>query len=129
MTRSEPEQTSSLPNIPDDVDLAFDHVAQQVPSVAEAVDGYHRLLPAVRVLYQDDTWAFLDAGGVKLAFIQEGHHPDHIAWRVPDEQLDRLAKGLGKSVRPHRDGTRSFYVEAPAGRWVEFISYPPSAQY
>ncbi len=109
--------------------MQFDHVAQQVPDVAAAVAWYQQAVPACRVLYQDDSWAFLDAGGTKLAFIQQGHHPDHVAWRVTDDELEKLAAQHGQQIRPHRDNTRSFYVQAPGDRWIEFISYPPESAY
>ncbi len=109
--------------------LVFDHVAQQVPDVADAVTWYQATLPDCRVLYQDPTWAFLLAGGVKLALIQQGHHPDHVAWRVTETELERLAAAHGQTIRTHRDHTRSIYVEAPGGRWVEFIAYPADAAY
>ncbi len=109
--------------------LAFDHVAQQVPDVPDAVTWFQATLPDCRVLYQDPTWAFLEAGGVKLALIQQGHHPDHIAWRVSESELARLAAAHGQNIRTHRDRTRSIYVEAPGGRWIEFITYPADAAY
>jgi hypothetical protein len=107
----------------------FDHVAQQVPEVAATVAWYLRTVPGARVLYQDATWAFIEAAGTRLAFIQQGQHPDHIAWRVSDENLERLAAAHGQTVRTHRDKTRSFHLEAPGGRWIEFISYPANSAY
>lgn len=107
----------------------FDHVAQQVPEVAAAVAWYLRTVPDARVLYQDATWAFIEAAGTRLAFIQQGQHPDHIAWRVSDENLERLAAAHGQTIRTHRDKTRGFYLEAPGGRWIEFISYPADSVY
>jgi catechol 2,3-dioxygenase-like lactoylglutathione lyase family enzyme len=99
----------------------FDHVAQQVPDIAEAVDWYRKTLPIVTVLYQDATWALLDAGGVKLAFVVKDQHPQHLAWRVDNAALERLAALHGKKITPHRDKTRSFYLEAPGGQWIEII--------
>lgn len=109
--------------------MTFDHVAQQVPDVAAAVAWYQRVVPGCRVLYQDATWAFVEVGGSKLALIQQGHHPDHVAWRVSDEDLERLAAEHGPKIRTHRDGTRSIYVPAPGERWIEFISYPADSIY
>lgn len=118
-----------MPDTAAQLAVTFDHVAIQVPDVAAAVEWYRATLPDTRVLYQDPTWAFLDAGGVKLAFIQQGHHPDHLGWRVSEAELERLAAVHGKTIRTHRDRTRSFYIEAPGGRWVEFIAYPADAHY
>ncbi len=102
----------------------FDHVAQQVPDIAAAVEWYRRTIPGCQVLYQDETWAFLDAAGAKLAFVRESDHPAHLAWRVSADDLARLAETHRQTVRTHRDRTRSFYLQTPAGQWIEFITYP-----
>lgn len=107
--------------------FAFDHVAQQVPDIAAAVAWYQEMLPACEVLYQDESWAFIDACGAKLAFVLADQHPGHIAWRVPDAELDALAAKYQAKISPHRDGTRSFYLEAPGQQWIEIISYPTNS--
>lgn len=107
----------------------FDHVAQQVPDVAAAVAWYRAHIPGCRVLHEDATWGFIEAGGVRLAFVRADQHPGHIAWRVSDEDLERLAARHGQVIRPHRDGTRSFYLEAPGGQWIEIIAFPPGHPY
>jgi catechol 2,3-dioxygenase-like lactoylglutathione lyase family enzyme len=99
----------------------FDHVAQIVPDIAEAVAWYLDAIPGSRVLYQDSSWGFLDAAGVRLAFVRRDQHPDHLAWRVSSEELERLAAKHGKEIVVHRDKTRSFYLEAPGGQWIEII--------
>jgi catechol 2,3-dioxygenase-like lactoylglutathione lyase family enzyme len=99
----------------------FDHVAQVVPDIAEAVAWYLQLLPGARALYQDESWAFVEANGTKLAFVKQDQHPQHLAWRVDDAELERLAEQHGKEIKTHRDQTRSFYLEAPGGAWVEII--------
>ena len=111
-------QTDSL------VKMVFDHVAQQVPDVAAAVTWYCETIPGCRVLYQDPTWALVEAGGVRLAFVEPTQHPNHIAWRVSAADLERLAAERKATIKPHRDGTRSFYLEAPGGLSIEIISYP-----
>lgn len=104
--------------------MRFDHAAQQVPDIAAALAWWQRAVPGARVLHQDDTWGLLDAGGVQLAFVLADEHPDHLAWRVSPSELERLAAEHGASPAPHRDGTRSFYLEAPGGKSVEIIAYP-----
>ncbi len=104
--------------------MTFDHIAQVVPDIARAVAWHCEVLPGARVLYQDDSWALVEAGGVKVAFVLPGQHPAHVAFRVADEELDRLAVERGATVKPHRDGTRSFYVDGPSGQSIEIISYP-----
>jgi catechol 2,3-dioxygenase-like lactoylglutathione lyase family enzyme len=101
--------------------MQFDHAAQVVPNIAEAVAWYCETIPGSRVLYQDLTWALIEAAGVRLAFVTEEQHPDHLAWRVSREDLLRLAQNYEKTVVTHRDGTEGFYLEAPGGRTVEII--------
>lgn len=100
----------------------FDHAAQIVPDIAEAVAWYLDAIPGSRVLYQDESWGFLDAAGVRLAFVRRHEHPDHLAWRVESEELERLAVKHRKEIVVHRDNTRSFYLEAPGEQWIEVIS-------
>jgi catechol 2,3-dioxygenase-like lactoylglutathione lyase family enzyme len=104
--------------------MQFDHVAQQVPDIAAALDWWQRTVPGARVLYADETWGLLEAGGVKLALVTADQHPDHLAFKVSDAELERLAEKHGLPISPHRDGTRSFYAEAPGGHRVEVIAYP-----
>ncbi len=106
--------------------MQFDHVAQQVPDIAEAVAWYMTLLPQAKVLYQDTSWAFVDAGGTKLAFVREDQHPNHLAWRVSEAQLEQMAARYQKTIALHRDKTRSFYLEAPGGQAIEIISFDGS---
>ena len=100
----------------------FDHVAQQVPDIAEAVAWYQKTLPGVAVLYQDATWALIEAGGVRIAFVVRDQHPGHLAWRVDSAELERLAREHGAEIKPHRDRTRSFYLKAPGGHSIEVIA-------
>lgn len=104
------------------MELQFDHAAQVVPDIAEAVTWYLETIPGARVLYQDDTWAILDAAGVRLAFVKPEQHPGHLAWRVSGTDLERLAAAHGKAIEVHRDQSRSFYLEAPGGQWIEIVS-------
>ena len=100
----------------------FDHAAQVVPDIAGAIAWYQKTLPGVQVLYQDATWGLIAVGGAKLAFVVRDQHPNHLAWRVDDAELERLAALHGKEIHPHRDRTRSFYLEAPGGTSIEIIS-------
>lgn len=106
--------------------IAFDHVARIVPDIAEAVAFYVDLVPGAKVLHQDATWAFVEAAGVKLAFVVRDQHPDHLAWRVSAADLEALATRHGKEIKGHRDGTRSFYLEGPGGQSVEIITFEGS---
>jgi hypothetical protein len=101
--------------------LYFDHAATVVPDIAEAVNWYLDAIPGTTVLYQDASWAFLDAHGTKLAFVVKSQHPSHLAWRVSQADLEALAEKHGKTIEYHRDGTRGFYMSAPGGAAVEII--------
>ena len=105
--------------------VRFDHIAQQVPDIAEAIAWWRSTVPGVEVLHEDATWGLIEAAGVKLAFVLADQHPGHLAWRVDGAELERLAAAGGHEIRPHRDGTRSFYAQGPDGQAIEFIAYPP----
>lgn len=104
--------------------VKFDHVAQPVPDIAAALEWWQRTVPGARVLYADDTWALLDAGGAKLAFVMADQHPHHLAFSVSGDELARLAAKHGAEIAVHRDASRSFYLEAPGDARVEVIAYP-----
>lgn len=104
--------------------MQFDHVAQRVPDVAVALAWWQEMVPGARVLYADETWGLLEAGGAKIAFVTAEQHPDHLAFKVSDVELERLATEHGAAIDAHRDGTRSFYVHAPGEHRVELIAYP-----
>lgn len=108
------------------MDFQFDHVAQVVEDIGVAVAWYCETLPGVNVLYQDDSWAFIEAHGTRLAFVKRDQHPNHLAWRVSAEDLETLAAKYGREIATHRDKTRSFYLEAPGRQWIEIISFEGS---
>lgn len=104
--------------------MRFDHVAQQVPDIAQAIAWWQATVPGARVLHQDETWGLVEAAGVKVALVLADQHPAHIALRVDAAELEHLAARHGADIRPHRDGTRSFYLDAPGGTGLELIAYP-----
>ena len=104
--------------------MRFDHVALQVPDIAAALRWWQEAVPGARVLYADETWGLLEAGGAKLAFVSADQHPDHLAFKVSGEELERLAAQHDADVDVHRDDSRSFYLDAPGGHRVEVIAYP-----
>jgi hypothetical protein len=107
--------------------VRFDHIAQQVPDIAEAVDWWRTLVDESRVLYQDDSWALVEGAGVRMAFVLPEQHPDHVGLRVDAGRLERMAAERGATISPHRDGTRSIYVQGPGSLCVEVITYPEDA--
>jgi len=104
--------------------MRFDHVAQQVPDIAAALEWWSGVVPGARVLYADETWGLLEAGGAKLAFVMADEHPNHLAFKVSGEELERLAALHAVDVSGHRDGSRSFYLDGPGGGGVEIVAYP-----
>jgi hypothetical protein len=104
--------------------VQFDHVAQQVPDIAEAVAWQLESVPGSRVLHQDPTWALVESAGVRLAFVLPGQHPAHVAFRVDEGEFERLAARHGAAIAVHRDSTRSFYLRGPGSLQTEIISYP-----
>jgi catechol 2,3-dioxygenase-like lactoylglutathione lyase family enzyme len=99
--------------------MRFDHVAVNVGDIARSVAWYVSNTGA-KVLYQDDTWAMLEAGGMKLALTIGRQHPPHLAFDIgpvpPEEFL--------KKAKRHRDGSISRYVTDPDGNAIEWIHYP-----
>ena len=59
--------------------------------------------------------------GARLAFVVRDQHPGHLAWRVSPAKLEALATQYSAEIKPHRDGTRSFYLDAPGGQSIEII--------
>ncbi len=106
------------------MNLEMDHVAVASSDIAASVRWYVDTLGA-RVLYQDDTWAFLRLGQGKLALVTPTQHPPHVAVRLTEAQLAEAARAAGKVVDRHRDGTRGIYISDPDGNQVELICYPP----
>lgn len=103
--------------------MKFDHVAVNVADIARSVAWYREKLGA-EVLYQDATWAFLSAGGTKIALTLATQHPAHMAFDVgpnPPEEFFKAAK-------VHRDGSVSRYVSDPDGNSIEWIHYPQGAR-
>ena len=108
--------------------MKFDHVAQPVPDIAAALAWWQRAVPGAQILYVDDTWGLLEAGGAKLAFVVAEQHPQHLAFAVSGDELERLAGEYGAAIDGHRDGSRSFYLKAPGDGRLEIIAYPDALE-
>ena len=104
--------------------MQFDHVALLVPDVAAALDWWQRTVPGARVVYADDSWGLLEAGGARVAFVTAGEHPQHVAFKVSGSELERLAAEHGAEIAVHRDASRSIYLAAPGDGHLEVIAYP-----
>ena len=94
----------------------IDHIAIQVNNIKESVDYYVENF-GCEIIHQDDTWAFLQFGNIKMALVVEDEHPYHIAFEI--DGMD----GKGKNWKYHRDGSISRYIDDPSGNKVELIWY------
>lgn len=90
------------------------HIAIPVQKVDEAVDWYRQNFEC-SISYQDDTWALLKFANIQLALVLPEQHPPHIAFVHPE------AERFG-TLKPHRDGTQSTYINDPAGNAVEILA-------
>jgi len=104
--------------------LPIDHVAVPCNDIQRGVEYYSGHFGG-EVLYQDETWAFMRMGDVKLALVTPTEHPPHVALRVSHDELQQLASDFGQEIKSHRDNTRGLYLKDPDGNAVELISYPP----
>ena len=110
-------------------DLRFtgtvDHLAVKCEDLAKSVDEYKRLGFSLETLYDD--WAMMrDGKGFGIALLPPASkHPPHIGMRVETmEELQKAAEKEGRPIKPHRDGTSSFYTKGIDGNIVELIYYP-----
>jgi len=97
--------------------VEFDHIAVNVKDISKSVEWYVENLEA-DVIYQDDTWALMTAGGIKLALTVPAQHDPHIAFRIKDESQ------FGEDeVKVHRDGVKYVYKKDPDGNCIEWVCY------
>ncbi|HUR99003.1 MAG TPA: VOC family protein [Pyrinomonadaceae bacterium] len=102
-----------------------DHLAVKTDDLARDVAEYERLGFSVETLFED--WAMMrDSRGFGIALLPpESKHPEHIAMKVDTfEELEAAAQSEGRPIKPHRDGTSSFYTKGVGGKIVELIYYP-----
>lgn len=102
-----------------------DHLAVKCGNLTSAVDEYKQLGFALETLYDD--WAMMrDSRGFGIALLPpDSKHPPHIGLKVETmEELEAAAKKEGRPIKPHRDGTSSFYTKGVDGQIVELIYYP-----
>lgn len=110
-------------------DLRFtgtvDHLAVKCGELTSAVEEYKRLGFQTETLYED--WAMMrDANGFGIALLPpDSKHPPHIGLKVETmEELEAAAKKENRPIKPHRDGTSSFYTKGIDGNIIELIYYP-----
>ncbi len=104
---------------------AVDHLAVKCDDLETDVNEYKRLGFEVETFYDD--WAMMrDARGFGIALLPPGSkHPPHIGLKVETmEELEAAAEKEKRPIKPHRDGTSSFYTKGVGGQIVELIYYP-----
>ncbi len=102
-----------------------DHLAVKCENLVSDVEEYKRLGFRVETVYED--WAMMrDSRGFGIALLLPGSkHPPHIGLRVDTmEELETAAEKEKRPIKPHRDGTSSFYTKGVGGQIVELIYYP-----
>jgi catechol 2,3-dioxygenase-like lactoylglutathione lyase family enzyme len=91
----------------------IDHIAITIKNIKESIDWYQKHFKC-KVVYEDETWAYLEFGNIRLALVVASQHPSHIAF-----QVENAAK-YG-ALTSHRDGTKSVYIHDPAGNTIEMV--------
>ena len=102
-----------------------DHLAVKCADLESSVEEYKRLGFTVETVYED--WAMMrDAKGFGIALLPPASkHPPHIGLKVETlEELEKAAARENRPIKPHRDGTSSFYTKGIDGNIVELIYYP-----
>ena len=104
---------------------AVDHLAVKCENLEAAVEEYKNLGFSVETIYED--WAMMrDPKGFGIALLPpDSKHPPHIGMKVDTmAELEAAAEKEGRPIKPHRDGTSSFYTKGVDGLIVELIYYP-----
>ena len=104
--------------------MTFDHMAVPSNDIPKSVEWYKARFNA-KLIYQDESWAFLLIGGQKLAIVSPHQHPPHVAYKVDELQLADASMQTGIKIDTHADGTRGIYLHDPCGNAVELVCYPP----
>lgn len=102
-----------------------DHLAVKSTDLERDVEEYRRIGFTVETLYED--WAMVrDPNGFGVALLPpNSKHPPHIGIKVDTfEELEKAAEKEKRPIKPHRDGTSSFYTKGVGGQIVELIYYP-----
>lgn len=102
-----------------------DHLAVRCENLKQSVAEYKKLGFLLETLYED--WAMMrDTKGFGIALLPpDSKHPPHIGLKVQTmQELEEAAKKEGRPIKPHRDGTSSFYTKGVDGNIVELIYYP-----
>jgi hypothetical protein len=100
-------------------------LAVKTEDLERDIAEYQRLGFTVETIYED--WAMLrDERGFGIALLPpNSKHPTHLGMRVASiKELEEAAERENRPIKPHRDGTSSFYTKGVGGNVVELIYYP-----
>ena len=103
----------------------IDHFAVKCEDLEKSVEEYKALGFSVESHFED--WAMMrDPRGFGIALLPpDSKHPPHMALRVESmEELERASQIEGRPIKPHRDGTSSFYTKGVDGMVLEVIYFP-----
>ncbi len=104
-----------------------DHLALKCTDLTKSIEEYKKLGFSVETVFDD--WAMMRDGlGFGIALLPpESKHPPHLGLKVKTmAELEAAAEKEGRPIKPHRDGTSSFYTKGVDGQIVELIYYPES---
>ena len=104
----------------------IDHIAINVGNIKDAIAWYTNT-SEFKVLYQDETWALLEAGHTKLALTLPSQHPPHIA--IEYKHISKDTSHDLDSFKRHRDGSSYMYIKDPWDNFIELIYYPEKDTY
>lgn len=102
-----------------------DHLAVKCEDLSRAIEEYERLGFVAETIYED--WAMMrDSRGFGIALLPpDSKHPPHIGLKVETlAELEAAAARENRPIKPHRDGTSSFYTKGVDGNIIELIYYP-----
>ena len=102
-----------------------DHLAVKCEDLEKAVAEYKELGFKTETIFED--WAMMrDPKGFGIALLPpNSKHPPHIGLKVESmDELKTAASNENRPIKPHRDGTSSFYTKTTDGQIIEFIYYP-----
>ena len=89
------------------------HIAIEVKNIQDSINWYTNNTKC-NISYQDDTWAMLTYDNISLALVLPNMHPPHIAFEKDN------AEDYG-TLKKHRDGTSSVYINDPSNNSVEIL--------
>ena len=110
--------------------MEVDHIAIISEDIDRSINWYKQLFEEAKVLYQDETWGFLQTKKIKFAFVSPKQHPPHVAVKVETEEQEKFLRKIypDHGWKLHRDGSKSFYKKDPDGNFIEFIKYEKSEE-